>query len=559
MFVRIKKIGSYSYLQIVENQRVEGKVQQRVLCNLGQLEILRSTGQLDALLRSGLRYSEYLQVLDAAKPGEDLATRTIRIGPGLLFAKLWEELGIGPVILSLLEGRRYQFAMERAIFLTVLHRLFAPGSDRYADFWQRDQLIPGGETLQLHHLYRAMAWLGEMLPWKKQVDINPFGFRAVKDEIEEELFSRTRSLFTDLQLVFFDTTSLYFEGSHFTLLKHYGHSKDHRPDLRQLVVGMVLDGAGNPICSEILPGNTTDVKTLAPVAERLQKRFGIGQVCIVADRGMISAENMREIEQLHWQYILGVRMRVCEEVSEEVLADAHRYHVIHPPRKNSKDPSPLKVKEVQLRGTRYIVCHNEEEAEKDRHDREAIVAALREALKKGDTSLVGNKGYRRYLKTASRDHFDVDENKIKQEPKYDGTWVLTTNTGLPMAEVALKYKQLWMVEDIFRTMKSTLETRPIFHKVDENITGHVFCSFLALKLRKYLQDKLAERGWKCEWRDVIHDVNELGEVEVQNNGKNFIIRTETKGVAGKVFQAAGVALPPVLRGKTIGTTPVPSP
>ena len=167
-------------------------------------------------------------------------------------------------------------------------------------------------------------------------------------------------------------------------------------------------------------------------------------------------------------------------------------------------------------------------------------------MRAGDKSLVGNKGYRRFLRTTG-EHFTIDQDKIEEEERYDGKWVLTTNTELATGEVALKYKQLWMVEDIFRSMKSLLETRPIYHKCDETIRGHVFCSFLALVLRKELQDRVERQGWSLEWADIIRDLDRLQEVEMSIQGKSYVVRTETKGTAGKVFQACGVALPPTLR------------
>ncbi len=162
---------------------------------------------------------------------------------------------------------------------------------------------------------------------------------------------------------------------------------------------------------------------------------------------MISQETSRRWSKPErgWQYILGCRMRSQNEVKDEVLSRAGRYRVVHPPRVESDDPSPLKVKEVWVDDRRYIVCLNEDEARKDAADREAIVAALREQLRSGDKSLVGNKGYRRYL-SGGVDHFRIDEDKVAEEARYDGKWVLRTNTDLGAAEVALKYKRLWMVE-----------------------------------------------------------------------------------------------------------------
>jgi transposase len=546
LFVRTQTNGSRTYLLIVDNVRVGGKVKQRVLHRLGRLDELLANGQLDVLIQSLSRFSEKLAVLGAHAQGDSIVTHSTRVGPALIFHRLWQACSIDKVLSALLADRRFGFSVERAIFLTVLHRLFAPGSDRAAEKWKDGYTIEGVSGLDLHHLYRAMAWLGEALPKGQQDGATPFAPRTNKDLIEEALFARKRDLFSDLDIVFFDTTSIYFEGEGGETIGARGHSKDHRPDLKQMVVGMVLDRNGDPICSELWPGNTADVKSLVPIVERLKSRFGIGSVCIVADRGMISAETLAEVELRKWQYILGVRMRSSTE-AKAVVARAGRYAEVHPKSDDRDDPSPLKVKEVWVEDARrYVVCVNEDQATKDRFDREAVVTSLRDALGKGDKSLVGNKGYRKYLRAGSK-QFAVDEEKIKEEARYDGKWVLTTNTDLPAREVALKYKQLWMVEDVFRSMKSLLDTRPVFHKCDETIRGHVFCSFLALLLRKELQDRLARKKWTLEWADVIRDLDNLIEMRIAINDKSFVFRGQSSGVAGKVFQACGVALPPVLR------------
>ena len=546
MFVRTQTNGSRTYLLIVDNERVDGKVKQRVLLRLGRLDELLATGKLDALIRSLGRFSEKLAILGAHAAGEGIVTRSSRIGPALIFQRLWQTCSIGQALHVLLKRRRFEFSVERAIFVTVLHRLFAPGSDRAAERWKEDYSIEGAAELSLQHLYRAMAWLGEELPDDQQAGATPFAPRTIKDLIEEDLFARKRDLFSDLALVFFDTTSIYFEGEGGATIGQRGHSKDHRPDLKQMVVGIVIDQQGNPICSELWPGNTADVKSLVPIVERLKSRFGIDSVCIVADRGMISAATLAELEKRKWTYILGVRMRSSNE-AKAVVARAGRYAEVHPKSDDPDDPSPLQVKQVWVEDARrYVVCLNVDQAKKDRLDREAVIASLTKALKNGDKSLVGNKGYRKFLRAGGK-QFTVDEDKINDEARYDGKWVLTTNTDLPTAEVALKYKQLWMVEEVFRSMKSILDTRPIFHRRDETIRGHVFCSFLALLLRKQLEDRLAAKQWKLEWGDIIRDLDNLVEMEISINGKGYSFRGQTAGVAGKLFQACGVALPPTLR------------
>jgi hypothetical protein len=205
-------------------------------------------------------------------------------------------------------ARKFEFDVERAVFLTVLHRLMTSGSDRYCERWRRDYAVAGTEPLELHHLYRAMAFLGA--PLTDQSAASALAPRCNKDLIEEDMFKTWRDLFSGLELVFFDTTSIYFEGEGGESLGERGFSKDHRPDLKQMVVGVVINDEGRPICCEMWPGNTTDVKTLVTVSQGLRQRFQIQRFCIVADRGMISAENLNYLEAENAiPYILGTRMR----------------------------------------------------------------------------------------------------------------------------------------------------------------------------------------------------------------------------------------------------------
>ena len=548
MFIRTQTNANRTYLLLVENQRVKGRIQQRVLARLGRLDKLRASGELDRLLASLGRFSEKLAVLGAYAEGDSLTVGARSIGPALIFERLWQELGIDRVLAELAGARRFGFSLERAVFVTVLHRLFAPGSDRAAEKWKSAYAIVEAQALELHQLYRAMGWLGEPL-----ADASPGSEsdsaawpRIRKDLIEERLFDRRRDLFSALDVVFFDTTSIYFEGEGGERLGQYGHSKDHRPDLKQLVVGVVVDNQGRPIMSQLWPGNLTDVKSLVPVVDRLRTYFKVNEICIVADRGMISTATIEQIKVRGWRYILGVRMRRFKEANEAVLARAGRYEAVNAKSEDSKAPAPLKVKEVWVEDRRYVVCLNEDQATKDRHDREAIVESLKTALKAGDKQLIGNRGYRKYVK-ASGERFTLDEDKIKAEARFDGKWVLTTNTELSARELALKYKQLWLVEAIFRTAKSQLDTRPIFHKCDDTIRGHVFCSFLALLLRVELEERLARRHWKLEWADIVHDLDRLQEIDLKVEAKAYTLRTEAKGTVGKVFQACGIALPPTLR------------
>jgi transposase len=542
LFARIKKSGEYQYLQLVENRKEKGKVKQRVIATIGRMDRMQAKGRVETLIRSLSRFSEQTMLILSGQ--SDVSAEAVKIGPTIIFERLWKETGIYKAIKRLLQDRRFEFDVERAIFLTVLHRLMVSGSDRFCERWRRDYLLEGTEDLDLHHLYRAMTFLGEEL--KEQKGATPFAPRCNKDLIEEMVFYDQRDLFSGLDMVFFDTTSIYFEGRGGETIGKRGFNKDHRPDLNQMVVGAIIDDRGKPICCEMWPGNTTDVKTLIPVTDRISKRFGIHSFCIVADRGMISAETIKELEDRNIAYILGARMRSVKKIKRDVLSRGGRYSEVYPEGVTSKDPSPLKVKQVLHNEKRYIVCLNSRQARKDARDREAIIASLEDQLKKGPKSLVGNKGYRKYL-NIEKGSACIDMDKVKSESRFDGKWVLTTNTDLPADKVALKYKELWQVERVFRDVKSILETRPVYHQRDENIRGHVFCSFLALVLRKELERRLNDAGHIFEWSDIKQDLKALQQVTIEEHGNRFAIRSECKGHCGKIFQAVKVALPPTIR------------
>src|SRR5580704_9404492 len=319
MFARDKRIGPYTYVYLVENVREDGRTKQRIIANLGRKEVVVARGDLDRLARSVVRLAQRSMVLSLVEGEAPPNARCQRIGPAMLFERLWHEVGCRAVLEELAAGRQFEFAAERAVFLTVLHRLFVSGSDRAAEKWRADYRIEGTEALQLHHLYRAMACLGE--PLADQAAASQLTPRCRKDLVEEGLFARRRDLFAELSVVFIDTTSLSFEGRGGEELGRRGHSKDYRPDLHQMIVGLVMDQDGRPLCCELWPGNTADVTTLLPVVDRLRARFSVGRIGVVADRGMISAQSIAALEERKLEYVLGVRERSSAEVRSTVIDD----------------------------------------------------------------------------------------------------------------------------------------------------------------------------------------------------------------------------------------------
>jgi hypothetical protein len=535
MFVRVKKIGAYEYLYLVENVREGGRHVQRVIKTLGRREEVEASGLIDELIASAARHSRRSIVLSRFYRGHLPELHRASIGPDLVFARLWAETGCRDVLNSLLADRRFGFDVERAVYLTVLHRLMVSGSDRHAHEWRNGLRVPGIDGLDLDHAYKAMAWLGAM---------DEHG-RSTAEAIEEALYRHRQPRFGAVSIAFFDTTTLWFEGAGGESLGRRGHSKDYRGHLKQVVLGIVLDDADRPIASFLMPGNTADVSLLLPVVKRLRERFGIAQACIVADRGMISAETMAALDGEQITYILGVRERSSREVRDAVIeVDGVAVPLVIP---RQKGETQLAVKETTIAGRRYIICRNEEEAKKDAEARAELIAGLERKLTQGDKALVANKGFRRFLKAPEGHGFVIDRTKVEADARYDGLFVLRTTTKISALRVVLRYRNLLAVEAAFKTAKALLATRPIFHKTDAGIRGHIFCTFLALVLRKELMDRLAACRTGLEWQRIIDDLADLSEIEVEQDGRRARLRTAPGPTVDPICRALGIALPPVFQ------------
>lgn len=535
MFVRVKKIGAYEYLYLVENAREGGRHVQRVTKALGRRDEVEASGLIDGLIASAARHSRRSIVLSSFYRGQLPELHRLSIGPDLVFGRLWAEMGCRNALKSLVADRRFSFDVERAVYLTVLHRLMISGSDRHANDWCSRVRVPGAEGLDLDHAYKAMAWLGE---------VDAAG-RSTAEAVEEALYRHRQPLFGAVSIAFLDTTTLWFEGAGGESLGQYGHSKDYRGHLKQVVLGIVLDDADRPIASFLMPGNTADVTLLLPVVKRLRERFGIREACIVADRGMISADTIAALEAEKIEYILGVRERTSREVRAEIIEDDGLAVPLLIPRQ--KGETELAVRETTITGRRYVICRNAEEAKKDAAARAELVAGLERKLAQGDKALVANKGFRRFLKTPEGDGFVIDRAKVEADARFDGLFVLRTNTKIAALQVVLRYRNLLAVEDAFKTAKALLATRPIFHKTDAGIRGHVFCTFLALVLRKELIDRLAVRRSRLEWQRIVDDLADLSEIDVEQDGRRARLRTAPGPTIDPICRAIGIALPPVFQ------------
>ncbi|HVP66251.1 MAG TPA: IS1634 family transposase [Anaeromyxobacteraceae bacterium] len=527
MFIRVKRSvqssGTYEYLQIVESVRDGARVRQRVIGNLGRRDQVVADGTLDGLLRSLAKFSERLRVVERVREEGLQAHQARSWGPALVFERLWREQRMPELLRKLADGRRFGFDVERVAFALALQRLCAPGSDLQGSAWLRTVEAPGFDGIALHHLYRTVGFLEE-----------------VRDELERALFFRDRDLLSQsVDLIFIDTTSTFVYRFEETGLRQRGYSRDRMPDQPQVVICLAVDAQGWPIAWDILPGSTADKPALVAMIQKLRERFRIRRAVVVADRGMISKDTIALLEdhsEAPFDFILGCRMRQQKEVNEEVLVRAGRYQ---------KVADNLEVKEVLVEDRRYVVCRNPTEATKDAAAREALLAKLAAALAHSPKSVVGNKGFARFLKV-NKSAITIDREAIERDQRLDGKFVLRTSTDLPTAEVALAYKSLWRVERAFRETKQTLDVRPLYHHHDDTTVGHIVGCFLALRLEVDLQRRLDAAEVYCSWPDLMRDLDQVKAVEVSLDERRYRLRTELRGHASAAFTAAGVRPPRVV-------------
>jgi hypothetical protein len=524
MFVRVKRSvqssGTYEYLQIVESVREGERVRQRVIANLGRRDRLVADGSVDGLLQSLAKFSERLRVVEKVRT-EGIQAHTARSwGPALIFERLWHEQGVDELLRGLARGRRFGFDPERVAFALALQRLCSPGSDLQGSSWVQTVECPGFDDIELQHMYRTVGWLSE-----------------VRDELEKSLFLRDRDLFSQaLDLVFIDTTSTFIYRDEQTELRRRGYSRDRMPDCPQVVICLAVDQQGWPIAWDLLPGNTADTVAFVAMIKKLRERFSIRRVVVVADRGMISKDTialLEDDEQAPFDFILGCKMRRQKEVTEQVLSRAGRFREV---------ADNLEVKEVVVEDRRYVVCSNPIEAKKDAAAREAILAKLQEALKHGPKTVIGNVGFKRFVRV-QKGAISVDRDAIARDARLDGKFVLRTSTNIDTADVARAYKSLWRVERAFRETKNTLEVRPTFHHRDDTTIGHIVGCFLALRLEVDLQRRLDKRSVDVSWPDLMRDLADVKAVQVTLDGQRYQLRTDFHGAAAAAFTAAGVRPP----------------
>jgi len=535
---RKNKNGSTTtYVQLAHNVRDEttGVPKAQVLYTFGRLDSL----DIEAIKRLIGSLSRFVSPEAAEREVAALAfIKSAPLGGAYLLRALWEKIGIPALFTKVLKGRNFSSPVEWAVFAMVANRALAPDSKRGVEEWAREDVALGNpEPLALHHLYRAMDVLLEH-----------------RELIHKEVFFSVADLLNlEVDLLFFDTTSTYLErDEEDDGLKRYGHSKDHRPDLPQIVIGLAVTKEGIPVKCWVLPGNTPDMKTVETVKDDL-RGWHLSRCVWVMDRGMNSEDNRVILQKAGGHYILGEKLRDDQAVHEEVLSRKGRYRKIR---------DNLEVKEVIVgdgeRRRRFVIVHNPDEATRDRHTREAILKRTEEALAaltgpehtKRVCELLSHHTMGRYLRTQKNGTLKIDRTRARKEAHLDGKYILSTSDDtLSPEDVALGYKQLMEVERAFRTLKTTLDLRPVYHRKDERITAHVFLCFLALLLVR-----IAERKTHLTWDQIRSLMERLHLGEFTSKDGRVLQTTEPTSEQLNILKQLDIA--PPRRVQTIQTTPL---
>lgn len=543
MYIRVtKNQRGHAYYHLVESYRQEGKVKQRVLLSLGRVE----ENKLEELAEAINKHLETANLFNLAR--EIDIEKTFILGPLLVLERMMYQLGITEVLRKLSgDHKKLQFDFQKIIFTQVCSRFIKPVSKLalYDDWLER--LYPGmiDHNIELQHIYRSLDLLAQH-----------------KEEIERRLYQWDKDLFTiNVDVVLYDLTTLRFESTREDLdeLRRFGYSKEMRTDCTQVVLGLLTDTNGIPLCFEVHPGNTFEGKTLSGIVEKIEKKFSIRRFIFIADRGLFSFDNLDHIRSSQGEFIVGLKMGSLEKEVQEDFYEKKNFTWIN---------KELAVYETKFREDRCIITWSKSRADRDKKTREDVIEKIKKKIaadKKKAKKLITNRNYKKYVKIKGDDQCELNHKAIAEEAVKDGFFGVITNVpSMSPAEIVTNYKQLWKVEDAFGEIKGTLKTRPMFHWTDQRIIGHLVLCFLAYlceaHLTKALRDSyellekksITKKTIKPRQLTVVQAMDELAQVmaiPVKVRKETIWVRTDIPSNAASLMKAIGMRIPPKIIAK----------
>lgn len=527
MFIKKTRSKNFVYLSLVETFRENGKVKHRTIAQLGRLDHLLQKGELH-------RFSKSLKDLGVASTDIPKIEEVNRInwGAEFVYRHIWKQYGMDAILDAVFGSTKVEFDYKEVIFLEIISRLMAPSS-KLQVYLKQNHFLEGNK-IPLHHIYRVLDYLS-----------------SFQKEIENLIFLKHVDRFgMKVDVVFYDVTTLYFEGALPDDLRDFGFSKDAKFGEVQVVVGMLVDQEGRPIALGVFPGNTFESKTLENALITLQERFKIQHVVVVADRGINSKLNLKRIKDREYDYLVGCRLKSLNRNLQKQVLEIEKYETIH-----ESDGNLLKYREIefdnaveyvednkkkkQILKERIICTWSLKRAEKDRKDRERLIQKAMKMLDNGTASLESKKGAKRYLKKEKKElsSIGLDLEKINDDKKWDGFYgIQVSKHSMKREEILSSYHRLWKMEESFRVMKHSLEIRPIYLSSPERIIGHIVLCFLAFVIHRSLEIELIRKGSDHTVEKIREAIGELEASVLEVNNERILVRAPIKGLSKEIFQ-----------------------
>jgi transposase len=506
-FLRIEKKPSGQYLRILESYRkADGKSTHRTLYSIGRMddytpEQLRSIGIKLFELGGG--------EVKALLKGEINEIARYNYGYALVYNKVLKYYGLHNIIARIQRKGKMKFDLYNAVLLMLLERLHDPCSKR-SNWFHREEYL-GIAPLGLQHLYRALDKLA-----------------AHSKPIQRQIFQTGRDMFNQqLDVVFYDVTTLYFESEVETegKLRQNGFGKDGKIGNTQVLFCLLIDKHKNPVGYQIFKGDTFEGHTLEHALNGLKQEYQIDKIIVVADRGMLSKQNLALIEKQGYEFIIGERIKNLPKVIQEPLLNPKNYQHEWIYTDNNDEKILIKYTSLQHEGKTIIATYSEKRAKKDKHDREEKLKTARKLL--DEPALLNKKASRYYLKPQTTSKYVMNEEKIKADEVYDGVLAIATNnSNISHTEILEQYKQLFKIEQSFRTFKTHLEMRPMFHWTDTRIEGHICLCYIAFALNNFVLQKAAEQKLPLSEMQLREILDKMQLSLVQVNEKEVYLRSK---------------------------------
>jgi transposase len=504
MFVRVTKSKNHEYVKIVHSYREDGKIKQKVVANLGKLEEL-SQKEAENIASKLLLLVKSKKALTQEKNVPNLEELDRYNYGYVIYRKLWNRFKLDEILDSLVDNKAIEYEFKSVVFSMVVDRLLKPKS-KLALFNNKDDYFNLNDKLNINHIYRSLDILAQN-----------------KMKIEEALFNQNKSLFNiSTDIVFYDVTTFYYESKEENELKKFGYSKDGKFGDVQVVMGLLIDKNGLPIGYELFSGNTFDSKTMVKVLDNLKEKFNLDNVIIVADRGLNSKINLKYIKDAGYDYLMAVSIKSLKQSIKDIILDKESYRNILTKEdsedglyayktieydnevkydKEITDPNTREIvtkKETITLKEKFICTYSQKRAKKDKIDRGRGLEKANKIIQENQkSSLTSTRNFKKFIQKNTKENnckefvMSMDWLKIKEQQRYDGFYAITTSKlDLEPLEVIQNYKNLYRIEDSFRVLKSTFNTRPIFHHKESRIEAHFIVCFIAFMIERDLEIRL---------------------------------------------------------------------